>query len=534
MSFISTLFNSFLFQGKYGFLTRQFYLEDETLFNRVPFTYQFFPIFITIVLIFLFTLMIRKDKLFNIVMFVCIALCIAECCISLKNIINIKKRFNEYSKIVNDKGKEDTITPILHLSKTGKNIITIFSDRAPSSFFVRVLDEDDNLKDQFKGFTYFPNTVSLGAMTIVGVPSMLGGYEYSPYELNKRVSESYLNKYNEANFVLPRFMLNNNYDVTILDPPLPNLTQKGDLSAYKNEFGNSITIKELEGKYTEKYLNEKRLNTKNNSDKVAKKEIQNFVVLEILYPNMRKWFNAKFRSKYFNSLENFSSGSLDVDDLTFLDSYSTLYYLNDLTAFDGENDQYIFLGTNITHNEAYLNASFEQPTDIDNKVKLKYETGINRIDKNYHSYLALMKSLGQFFDELRENGVYDNTRIIITSDHGLQREIPPLDTTQSTFNPILLYKDFNQRDVIKIDNTFMTSADAPLLAVEGVDNRPINPYTKNRLSGDKSHGINVYYAHPMDVNGVPFRDGKKKTLNLSHRGYKVHDDLFNKSNWIKL
>ena len=37
---------------------------------------------------------------------------------------------------------------------------------------------------------------------------------------------------------------------------------------------------------------------------------------------------------------------------------------------------------------------------------------------HYQSNMAAMLQLGRWFDYLRENGVYDNTRIIVMSDHG--------------------------------------------------------------------------------------------------------------------
>ena len=38
--------------------------------------------------------------------------------------------------------------------------------------------------------------------------------------------------------------------------------------------------------------------------------------------------------------------------------------------------------------------------------------------QHYHVNMAAMLQLAAWFDSLRENGVYDNTRIIIAADHG--------------------------------------------------------------------------------------------------------------------
>jgi arylsulfatase A-like enzyme len=37
---------------------------------------------------------------------------------------------------------------------------------------------------------------------------------------------------------------------------------------------------------------------------------------------------------------------------------------------------------------------------------------------HYHSNMATMLRVGEWMDYLKEQGVYDNTRIIIVADHG--------------------------------------------------------------------------------------------------------------------
>ena len=39
-------------------------------------------------------------------------------------------------------------------------------------------------------------------------------------------------------------------------------------------------------------------------------------------------------------------------------------------------------------------------------------------------------------------------------------------------NPILVVKDFNERGTLKIDNTFMSNADVPTLALKGIVEEP--------------------------------------------------------------
>ena len=59
-------------------------------------------------------------------------------------------------------------------------------DRAISGYISYVFQEKPDLKEQFAGFTYYPNTVSFGNATNSGAPVLFGGYEYRPEEMSRR------------------------------------------------------------------------------------------------------------------------------------------------------------------------------------------------------------------------------------------------------------------------------------------------------------------------------------------------------------
>ena len=129
-------------------------------------------------------------------------------------------------------------------------------DRAINGFFPLLLEEKPELKEQFKGFTYYPNTISFGAHTIYGAPPLFGGYEYTPTQMNERKDKNLREKHNEALKVMPVLFSENGYDVTVCDAPDANYQHIPDLSIYDDypEIKKYITI----GAYTNKYLkNEK-------------------------------------------------------------------------------------------------------------------------------------------------------------------------------------------------------------------------------------------------------------------------------------
>ena len=101
-----------------------------------------------------------------------------------------------------------TEEPSIPLDKSGRNVVVIMMDRAINRFFPYLLEERPELKRQFAGFTYYPNTVSFGGYTNVATPALFGGYEYTPLKINERADEMLRDKQNEALKVMPVTFLN--------------------------------------------------------------------------------------------------------------------------------------------------------------------------------------------------------------------------------------------------------------------------------------------------------------------------------------
>ena len=97
---------------------------------------------------------------------------------------------------------------------------------------------------------------------------------------------------------------------------------------------------------------------------------------------------------------------------------------------------------------------------------------------SYHVNMAAMLKIGEWCEHLKENDVYDNTRIILVSDHSwggffghdMVFDIfsPYNNETVSrdarVFNCLLMVKEFGST-VFHFDDTFMTNADTHVLAV---------------------------------------------------------------------
>ena len=160
---------------------------------------------------------------------ICVIGCLAITAMSFINVNNIRKEAVELKQLAEQKNDE---LPEFTFSKNGKNVVVIMLDRAISAFVPYLLAEKPELKEQFAGFTFYPNAFSFGLYTNVGTPPIYGGYEYTPVEMEKRSGELLKDKHNEALKVMPVLFKDNGYRVTVCDLPYANYRWDYDLSIF--------------------------------------------------------------------------------------------------------------------------------------------------------------------------------------------------------------------------------------------------------------------------------------------------------------
>ena len=121
---------------------------------------------------------------------------------------------------------------IFSFSRKEKNIVLITLDRAVGYYFPYIIAELPEVKEKYDGFTFYPNTVSYGNVTIFGSPAIFGGYEYTPEAINARTDELLVDKHNEALKVLPTLFGQNGYSVVMCDTPLAGYQWDPDMSIF--------------------------------------------------------------------------------------------------------------------------------------------------------------------------------------------------------------------------------------------------------------------------------------------------------------
>lgn len=428
------------------------------------------------------------------------------------------------------------------LSKTGKNVVVLMLDRAMGEYVPYIFNEKPELKEQFSGFVHYSNTVSFGGYTNFGVPAVFGGYEYTPLEMNKRDGEPLVSKHNEALKVMPVLFAQNGYNVTVCNPSYANYQWIPDLSIY-DEYPEIKSIRNAgiasDGLIAERWI---QGNTRNFFCYGILKSAP-LCVQKVIY-NDGAYNRAADEIAYSGQVRNDAHTATGISG-SFMKQYNELANLSKAFSFTEEDKNTFLIMTNdITHEPMMLQEPNYQPsqhvynTEYDRKNgkrftlngrTLKMETEQQVI--HYHSNMAAMLQLGKLFDYMRKNGVYDNTRIILVSDHG--RGLEHFDDFRvgdgedlSFYYPLLMVKDFDSKG-FAVSDAFMTNGDVPTLAAKGIIDNPRNPFTGKALDSSQKD-VPVQYVFGSRQWNVDKNNGNTF---LPGKWYSVHDDMRNPDNW---
>ncbi len=441
-------------------------------------------------------------------------------------------------------------TPHFTLSKTGKNVIVFMLDRSIGQYMPYIFNEKPELAEQFSGFTYYSNTVSFGKCTNTGSPALFGGYEYTPAEIDKRSDEALVEKQNEALKVMPVLFEQNGYDVTVCDAPYANYQWIPDLSIYDDypDIHTYLTSGKFNGVVV-------------SASQLFETDQRNFFCYSIMKTSPLALQHFLYNNgNYFKQNKYDSSASTTETDTPeevagtaamqgFLNEYNVLKNLPNITEVTDDNtNSFLMMNNDITHMDLILKEpEYVASNDVDNT-----EYDAEHVDRftvdgktinmdaprayaHYEVNMAAMIQMGKWFDYMKANGVYDNTRIILVADHGFPLgQYQSLITTSSTgeeedlngFFPLLMMKDFNATE-FTTSTEFMTNGDVPTLATSDVIENAVNPFTGKAITNTEKTAHKQYLFASTDWDATT-NNGNVFT---PADWYSVENDAWDINNW---
>ena len=512
------LINAFIFVGNYGYITSDFIFDNAELLKAS--NKDIFFNIISIIIVFsivLFVILKNKRILINIYFIILIVLI----GISIHNIFNIYKEYKHIKYIEKQNIDMQNSEKIFKLSKTGKNIFVFVLDMAVSSYWYDIIEKHEKYKMGLDGFVFFPNTVSHSGHTIT-VASLYGGYDYLPYEISTNGNYNYNNIVNNALLTIPYSLSIYGYKSGLLNMPYVSPTI---FNTNKNMYAK-YQDKNLTDYSLNKYLGINQLTNYNNLKKILiNKKVFRFSIFRMM-PIYNRY------SFYRNG--NWAMHQNTISDISYI-NYSLLLYTKDFTTIENNGNYYNALHNGITHYPTFFDSNYKPISGKETDINIKdYDFYKDEFSiKHLYANGASIECMLSFIEFLKNNNIYDNTKIIIVSDHALYDINTSFNIANTNlilidpFNALLLYKDFNARGEIKIDTNFMTIADTPYLATKHIPNIK-NPFNNKLITNDyKTNGAYILMPNSLEPSQ---QFSNRYNFNVY---YHVRNNIFDINNWKK-
>lgn len=531
---LSAIVNAYGFMLNYGDISPALVFLSTTDFK------SFSPIsllnVIVIIVLFLLVAILAKTKKSSLLSSVLFVSVISLFAISFSNVRTIMKHYGEYKRDFSNESASN-IEPIFHLSKNKKNVVLLMLDHAQGQFVPDMIKEKSEFSEIYSGFTFYNNALSFNGRTMMGSPGIFGGYDYTPDASNRRADVPLIEKHNQALLLLPRvFSEQAGFTAVMTDPSWPNYKHWCDLS-FTYPFPK-IKAYRTNGKYFSLWQKSCPDIILDSTGKLLERNLLFFSIFRASPVVFRKIIYKG--GNYWNSYEG------DFNTKEALDCYSALYFLKDLTSIENtDNGCYMQMENQLTHeNQVML---FEAPNYKIPKNNASDE-GPSKFhsDCNYHTQMTTFSLIGDWLEFLKKNYIYDNTRIVMVSDHaGSSRDDyfekdDTLDnmvtggsyTGRTHYHCLLMFKDFNSKGkLVQNFDDFMTNADVPSLLLNGILEKPINPNTQLPLSLDikkiKSNGVFITSSDKHQ----PSHQGQYLYNIKDSEWWHVKDNIFKAENW---
>lgn len=455
-------------------------------------------------------------------------------------LFRIKTSYADYRKLLQTSAlQEADVKKEITLSKTGNNVVIFMLDRALNAYVQPVFEECPWLFEDFEGFTLYSNTVSFNGHTLFASPAIYGGYEYTPEERFSRKGETLKEQHNQALLMLPRiFTEQADFTAMVSDLSWANWSWIPDM--HITDSYPKIKGKNLVSKYNSAWerVHPEYASRPDELDQVLRRDFL-WVSLfrsapQILRPFIyydETWWNLDAPSKC----------------ASYAPDYPELDLLPDLTEISGQHNSFNCIVNELTHgNDLFLPPDYRLPAP---DKKSASGTSPYAEDEYYSVNAACLNAIGRYLKFLKEAGVYDNTRIILVSDHGGGEgeskitwegfDQPTLNATEKNSNqqfkdyyhPLLMVKDFNSRAGFTVSNEFMTNADVPVLALKDIIEKPYNPFSGKPVTDSmKTAGAKIMTPFVWNVDQIT--DAYSYPVKASE-WFTVKDDIFKDQNWIQ-
>lgn len=427
--------------------------------------------------------------------------------------------YDKQPATASDQKNESSLNPGLFNFSKDKNVVVFMLDMYCGGYLEDIFNNTPELKQELEGFTWYPNTMSISNNTFTSVPSILAGREYTPDKMNERgnnlkeqykdIHLAYYNKFNPKGWDVSLSGLYYLWDRGVFESNgIPYASNKELYSAWKDYPSNKETFSKL----------------------LSPNEFRNIFIAIGLFKASPFLFKSTiyYDSRWLNT----NQGGMAIDHI--LENRALYDLLVTESRVESTKSTFKYFSNNFSH----------IPWGVDKNGELRKEYLLNTpefVSINGESYLnpELAENsfkenlflLSNWFKWLKKEGIYDNTKIIIVSDHGISGLSPMYnDFTHiedkngnklfptGRIHPVMLIKDFNSKGDLKVSDKLLSNADTFDLAtsVLGIED-PVNDYNPDRKV--------KLFTTPWKIS-----DNKPDAYTITGE-YEIEENIFDKKNW---
>jgi YidC/Oxa1 family membrane protein insertase len=420
-------------------------------------------------------------------------------------------------------------TKLYSYSKQGKNVLLIFIDGAMSGYMRDILQQDPALADNFAGFTWYSNVVSTGNRTINALPALFGGFDYSVSEVNRRQAGLLKDKVSNAYKLYVDNFSQHGYQVLYSDPFWFGFERKGDCELF-----NNLYEKTEQGRCIHaigKNIDEQKDKVRDHS-KLFQGLLKQYLALSIF-----KIAPSAFKESIYSGGEwmGLSYGWKKKEE-KYLNNYFSLGGMGQFSDTLATRDTFTFVANELTRAPLFLKddcipdnkltASAPQIHGLITQFKDEETAAI------YQTTRCTVQGVGQYMAWLKKNGVYDNTMVVVASDHGWLSHNPLLQNVSdqvrySMFQSFLMVKPFAQNAALQESKEFIANANVPGIICEVIGGC-LDHATGKTVRARKLEGSVLLHETPWQPSG------QQADAYVIDAMYRVQQDITKSENWQRV
>ena len=413
--------------------------------------------------------------------------------------------------------------PRVHsFSRDGTNVVVLVADMFNGNYMDRLLAEAPEARSRLEGFVWYRNTLSISSTTVTSMPSILAGWQYSPEAMNAAAGTG-RTKYVRAVRQFLDAVIAAGRDVSVVDLTYLDLRSVSP-DLYKGKLTTSASSSYVG------YWSKRRGRASSGEEGSDKNRLLPMVAIFQSAPFMLKaaiydsgsWL--MFRKSYqFGKMARNAART-----------YAYLDLLPEMSSAASPASTLKLIHTQFTHEPfGVTRAGSIIDNEFPDPVTRSFVDGTSA----YYSARKMIDFLAAWTDWMKAQGVYDNTMIVVLSDHGNNAmdnglELPPgLDNLLTRWeiskaNSLLLVKRFAAEGPLQVDNRFLSNADiAALVLKAAADSEAAGPdLTQQDPQPGRTLTYSRYYGNWSD-----FMAQEQTKLSV----YEVKDDMYAPQSWSK-